>query len=207
MSNQISISGVQRAIRRNLLFLLLGGVFTNAAAQDDAPWWKSLFHGKSDPIESSSIATPFNDKLLPVIQDGFQGQDSSESSGQINANPSALDPVSKSIKRQIGSYDLQSNAHIEAMDSAWMALQHPVQGYRVQLYLGTLQEARKVRSLMRTKTDLPIYLNSLAPSYRVTLGDFHDKWTAEKERQRWNSRFRMTIVIPMEISISSAQFQ
>ena len=88
-----------------------------------------------------------------------------------------------------------------------MIMRHPVQGYRVQLYLGTLQEARKVRSQMRLKTDLPIYLTSLAPSYRVTLGDFHDKWAAEKERQRWSETFRMTIVIPMEISISSAQGQ
>ena len=150
---------------------------------------------------------PSDNQPLSGVQNGIQGQVSSQSSGQINETASALEPISNSVKRQIGSYELQSNAHISALDSAWKVMRHPVQGYRVQLYLGTLQEARKVRSQMRLKTDLPIYLTSLAPSYRVTVGDFHDKWAAEKERQRWSETFRMTIVIPMEISISSAQGQ
>ena len=206
-SNQSSFFGVQKAIRRSLLFLFIGGAFTSSLAQDDAPWWKSLFQGKHAAIDSPSNAVPLDNPPLTGVQNGIQGQDSSESSGQINETASALEPISNSVKRQIGSYELQSNAQISALDLAWMVVRHPVQGYRVQLYLGTLQEARKVRSQMRLKTDLPIYLTSLAPSYRVTLGDFHDKWAAEKERQRWSQTFRMTIVIPMEISISSAQGQ
>ena len=206
-SNQSSFFGVQKAIRRSLLFLFIGGAFTSSLAQDDAPWWKSLFQGKHAAIDSPSNAVPLDNPPLTGVQNGIQGQDSSESSGQINETASALEPISNSVKRQIGSYELQSNAQISALDLAWMVVRHPVQGYRVQLYLGTLQEARKVRSQMRLKTDLPIYLTSLAPSYRVTVGDFHDKWAAEKERQRWSETFRMTIVIPMEISISSAQGQ
>ena len=206
-SNQSSFFVVQRAIRHSLLILFIGGAFTSSLAQDDAPWWKSLFNGKHDAINSPSNAKPFENEQMSGVQNGIQGQDSSESNGQINETASALEPISNSVKRQIGSYELQSNAHISALDSAWKVMRHPVQGYRVQLYLGTLQEARKVRSQMRLKTDLPIYLTSLAPSYRVTVGDFHDKWAAEKERQRWSETFRMTIVIPMEISISSAQGQ
>lgn len=191
----------------SLLFFFIGGAFTSSFAQEDAPWWKSLFHGKRDAIESPTLAIPFDNKPLSETGNSIQGQDTSESRGQIDENPSVSEPFSNSIQRQVGSYQLQSNEHIAALDSTWMTIQHPVQGYRVQVYLGTLQEARKVRAQMRLKTDLPIYLTSLAPSYRVTLGDFHDKWTAEKERQRWSETFRMTIVIPMEISISSAQGQ
>ena len=186
---------------------MLGSSLTTSFAQDDAPWWKSIFKGKSAPIESSSQYNPLINDVFSGDKTTIEDRDSSQSDGPIGEDLSALERISDPIPRQVGSYELQSNAHIGALDSAWMVIQHPVQGYRVQLYLGTLQEARKVRSKMRMKTDLPIYLTSLAPSYRVTLGDFHDKWTAEKERQRWSDKFRMTIVIPMEISISSAQFQ
>lgn len=206
MSKQILFYRRQRAIYGPLLILMLGSSCTNAFAQDDAPWWKSIFNGKSAPVESASQYDPIINGVLAGDKTTIDDPDSSQSNGPIGEELSALERVSDPIPRQVGSYELQSNAHIGALDSAWMVIQHPVQGYRVQLYLGTLLEARKVRSQMRMKTDLPIYLSSLAPSYRVTLGDFHDKWTAEKERQRWSETFRMTIVIPMEISISSAQF-
>jgi hypothetical protein len=40
----------------------------------------------------------------------------------------------------------------------------------------------------------------------VCLGDFHDKWSAEKERKKWQSQLPLTLVIPMEIAIHQARF-
>ena len=150
-------------------------------------------------------ASQMNDSTIGLdAYDGNLQPDNAPANFDQHGVQTSLDKtITPPVKREPGSYELQGDARIASLDSAWKTVPHPVQGYRVQLYLGPLQEARKVRSQLRSQTGLSIYLTSLAPSYRVCLGDFHDKWAAEKERKRWSNQFPMTIVIPMEISIAS----
>ena len=175
-----------------------------ASAQEGASWWKSLFQDKTSTVDiavadSSSTTRP----TQPVVESTFEVQAAEESKQNMTA-----DAALPALRIQgAGSYKMQRAEGITALDSAWRTETHPVQGYRVQLYMGSLQDARRIRSQLRQQTDLPIYLTSLAPSYRVCLGDFHNKWAAEKERKQWSDLFPMALAIPMEISISTVSSQ
>lgn len=196
-------------VKESLVLLILLNCSLFGFSQETTSWWKSIFKGKntsteaktehsSEPIESV-ITTAFPEKM-PV--------DSAED--PINNPPVFHEDIDDSsllpTRHEPGTYVLQSDGRITRFDSAWKALPHPVRGYRVQLFLGTLQEARIIRAKIRKQTQSPIYLSSLPPSYRVCLGDFHDKWSAEKERKKWQSQLPLTLVIPMEIAIHQARF-
>jgi hypothetical protein len=98
-----------------------------------------------------------------------------------------------------GSYSLTCDEGIAQLDSAWKSEEHPAQGYRVQIFLGPLQEARKVRAQIRKISEQNVYLSSMPPSYRVTIGDFRDKWSAERQRQAMETRYSQALVVPMPI--------
>jgi hypothetical protein len=105
------------------------------------------------------------------------------------------------INRKEGHFSLTWDPRMAQLDSAWKEQEHPLMGYRVQLYSGSLQQAREFRSLARKRTTLPLYLSSMPPNYRITLGDFRSKWEAQKEKQVWLKTFPLALVIPMEIEL------
>lgn len=188
------------------MLLVLLGCSSLASSQESTPWWKSLFGGKNPstaipPSESSRTNETIDAPFLNLQENGDATitpvHNEIEEPQEREGLTPAFDP------RLPGTLTVQHDPRIATLDSAWKTLQHPVEGYRVQLHLGTLQSARVIRSQIRKQTDLPVYLSSLPPSYRVTLGDFHDRWSAEQERKKWMSKLPLTLVIPMEIAVSS----
>ena len=107
----------------------------------------------------------------------------------------------RKIERKEGHYTLTWDPRMAELDSAWKEKEHPLMWYRVQLFSGNLQQAREFRSRARKKTELPLYLSSMPPNYRITLGDFRSKWDAQNEKQQWLEMFPLSIVIPMEIEL------
>ena len=195
--------------KKNFALVLLLTSTTCSFSQETTSWWKSIFKRNNAPVEMQKEGAPeANDRHVPI--------DPWEEPTETVADPSTLSPTNHGELTETitvvephgpGSYVLQSDERITQLDSAWKAVHHPVTGYRVQLFLGSLQEARIVRSKVRKQSRLPVYLSSLPPSYRVCLGDFHDKWDAEKERKKWQSKFPLNLVIPMEITIQPAEFE
>lgn len=193
----------------SLVLLILLNCSIYGFSQETTSWWKSIFKGKNTSTEAkiersseaieSAITTDFPEKM-PIDS----AEDPMNDPSVFHEDIDDSSPLLKS--HEPGTYVLQSDDRITRFDSAWKALPHPVSGYRVQLFLGTLQEARIIRAKIRKQTQSPIYLSSLPPSYRVCLGNFHDKWSAEKERKKWQSQLPLTLVIPMEIAIHQAGF-
>ena len=79
----------------------------------------------------------------------------------------------------------------------------PLQGFRVQIYFGDLQEARAVRAAFnRACPDVTSHLHPIDPNYAVTVGNFRDAWSAQRAVQSgalgtWDN----VLVIPSEIDL------
>jgi len=89
---------------------------------------------------------------------------------------------------------------VAAWDAAVRANPEPADGYRVQLYLGDLQSSRQLRADLRKTVALPVYVLDLTPNYRVCIGDFRDRWSAEFERRSWLAAYPTATVIPSPIA-------
>lgn len=60
---------------------------------------------------------------------------------------------------------------------------HVIEGYRVQIFLGTKADAVRVRQAFLLKhPDIPAYLSYLAPNFRIRVGDLRDRVSAERLR-------------------------
>lgn len=90
---------------------------------------------------------------------------------------------------------------IEALSQAWREAPVERDGFRIQVFTGTLQDARVLRSQLRTQTHLPVYLTSLPPNYQILVGDFRDRWSAEKERERWLEVYPSALVLPSAVGL------
>lgn len=89
---------------------------------------------------------------------------------------------------------------VAVWDQAARAQAKPADGFRIQVYLGELQAARQLRADLRKQQSLPVYVMDLAPNYRVCLGDFRDRWSADEERRRWLATYPTATVIPCPIA-------
>ena len=89
---------------------------------------------------------------------------------------------------------------VAAWDAAARMNPTPNDGFRIQLYLGDLQAARQLRADLRKSSSFPVYVMDLTPNYRVCIGDFRDRWSAEFERRAWLAAYPTATVIPCPIS-------
>ena len=76
----------------------------------------------------------------------------------------------------------------------------PVNGFRIQVFLGDLNAARAERARLRRITEEPVYLQAMPPSYGLMVGDFHDKWAAERLRLSWSELYPDALTIPTDIN-------
>ena len=176
--------------------------FSNAAiTQEDSPWWKGLFDQKSKSCDSSKSSPVAPPERVP---------------GTVDPTPLATEGVEESWagfeelvlanskpkqSRKEGHYNLVWDKRMADLDSTWRTLGHPVQGYRVQLFSGSLQAAREFRSTARKSSNYPVYLSAMPPNYRITLGNFRTKWEAENVKDDWLEAFPLSLVIPMAIEL------
>lgn len=179
--------------------LLALGADASVLAQSDAGWWKNLFKGTQKSMCDSSAT----EQAAPEVP-GVMIWEPSE--GDLTEEPSAPEPIETVEERPIGSVVEQYDDRIASLDSAWHTEEHALRGFRVQIFSGSLKAAREVRAnARRTSGEWPVYLSSMPPNYRVTIGDFRSRWEAQKAQDAWNKAFPMSIVIPMDINLPRLQ--
>ena len=179
--------------------LLVLGTNTSVLAQSDAGWWKGLFKGTQNSMCDSSATERSAPEVLDVVVWEPSG-------ANLTEEPSAPEPIAIVDERPVGSVVEQYDDRIASLDSAWHTEEQALRGFRVQIFSGSLQAARKVRANARkTSGEWPVYLSSMPPNYRVTIGDFRSRWEAQKAQDAWNKAFPMSIVIPMDINLPRLQ--
>jgi hypothetical protein len=195
--------GAFSASKALLFSIAFACAYSNGAlAQDNNAWWKGLFQQRSAACDSAAFSSPDPGEATrpgPITIDESHSIIPAES-GAADSNSSESDSAAQRARKQ-GDYQLMWDPRMAQLDSTWKTESHPLNGYRIQLFSGSLQKAREFRAIARRRTDLPVYMSSMPPNYRLTIGDFRNKWGAENEKQQWLGLFPLALVIPMEIQL------
>jgi hypothetical protein len=173
-------------------------------------WWRGIFKPKSEPINVHAPATPTEATGAPA-----DSSDQGTTAFPHSPNGSQLDEVStpattttgpeKSPNDEIielppGAFVIQQPAQLDSLDSIWRLNPPAVNGFRIQVFLGDLNAARAERARLRRITEEPVYLQAMPPSYGLMVGDFHDKWAAERLRLSWSELYPDALTIPTDIN-------
>lgn len=180
--------------------ILTGLAIAPAAGQDDA-WWKSIFKPKSDGIdihEPAQPTTPAQPAPSVAPTDTVQEPPSHGKPLEIFTRPLEAEPAEKAPAVP-GVLTLQHSARLDTLDSLWRMNPPAIRGYRVQVFMGDLSAARAERARLRRLTNQPVYLEAMPPSYGLMVGDYRDKWAAERACADWRKTFPSSLVIPSEI--------
>ncbi len=188
-------------MRRHLSFaLFVGSAWISApvAAQTDTTssnsgWWKGLFRPTEESpsvAPNDAVVTPFSESATLI---------SSENAG-VTVDSLAI-PVVRSAEPATFGWTLP--AGLASLDSLDKADPKPLQGYRIQIYFGDLQEARAVRAAFRR--DHPneaCQLMPITPNYAVTVGNYRDMWSAQRAlRDGHVGSWKHALVIPSAIDL------
>lgn len=154
------------------------------AASPEGQWWKGLFRPEGGD-DSSHGDKPSGPSVL-----GGGADDSLHASGASVLHPNA--PWTEERPTGVAwTWSLPDTLHV--LDSLDKADPLPLQGWRIQIYFGNLQDARAVRAAFRKDhPQVACQLMPIAPNYAVTVGNYRDTWSARRalrdgEIGRWNN--------------------
>lgn len=173
-------------------------------------WWRGLFKPKSEHINVHVPATPAEAAVAPADssdegtisfphpQNGSQLDE--VSTATTGTTVSATPATNEIIELPPGIYVIQRPEQLDSLDSLWRLNPPAVNGFRIQVFLGDLNAARAERARLRRITEEPVYLQAMPPSYGLMVGDFHDKWAAERLRLSWSELYPDALTIPTDIN-------
>ncbi len=116
------------------------------------------------------------------------------------AIPDAVSPRQQAPADTSGRVQLEESARIRNLMAEYAARRQPLNGYRVQIFLGDRNTAEKTRREFLAKyPETPAYLSYLAPNFRVRVGDLRDRVTAEHLRGQLAAEFPGLYVVPDQI--------
>ena len=99
------------------------------------------------------------------------------------------------------TWSLPDTLHV--LDSLDKADPSPLQGWRIQIYFGNLQDARAVRAAFRKDhPQVACQLMPIAPNYAVTVGNYRNTWAAQRAlRDGEIGRWKNPLVIQSPIDL------
>lgn len=101
-----------------------------------------------------------------------------------------------------GKVLIQCDPRIEEMDSLSRLHPSPLEGYRVQIFFGSRNEAQRTRGeFLKKYPDTGAYISYLAPNFRLRVGDFRSKMDSEKFKNEIQNDFSGTYIVKDEISL------
>lgn len=96
-----------------------------------------------------------------------------------------------------GQVNVMENDRIKTVMANYASRKQPLEGYRVQIYLGERTSAEQTRrAFLLQHPDTPAYLSYLAPNFRVRVGDIRERVAAEHLRQTLQHEFPGLYVVP-----------
>ncbi len=101
-----------------------------------------------------------------------------------------------------GIVTVQEDDRIKALMTDYTAHKRPLDGYRVQIFLGDRTKAESTRrTFLLQHPEIPAYLSYLAPNFRVRVGDLRDRIEAEGLRENLRGDFPGLYVVPDQIEL------
>lgn len=176
--------------------MLAGVLATPATAQQDSlkatdTWWKGLFR----PVEMPDCA-PASDSVVPTANPDPAGPWGPPQDSSVTEQMSWPDMAA-------ATFEWTLPEGLASLDSLDKADPTPLQGYRIQIYFGDLQEARGVRAAFRRDhPDTECQLLPITPNYAVTVGNYRDMWSAQRALRDGDiGSWKNALVIPSPIDL------
>ena len=178
-----------------LLIILISitlGLFAepvSVCAQGESSWWMKIFRTECD-------TTQF------VIPDSSTNKDDlfENQLDSIELLNEELPVLKKRLG--IGSIQIYMDSSIMDINESSMAAVKPLKGYRVQIHFGDLESARSVRAKCRWQIpNQKVYMESIAPNYIVSVGNFRDRWGAEVALESLQKLYPTAVIVPTDIEL------
>lgn len=102
--------------------------------------------------------------------------------------------------QQIGQVNIIQSRDIELLDS--LKREHPTKpnGYRVQIFFGSRENAREKKvEFLKKYPETGAYISYLAPNFRLRVGDFMNKLTCEKFKKELSNDFPASYIVKDKI--------
>ena len=160
---------------------------TDTTRTEGGTWWKGLFRGGQETpqpiqepthntLDTTTVTTMDSTTLMPR---------------HLPQRPDAV----------LANWNMPDT--LKSLDSLAKLDPAPLQGFRVQIYFGDLQEARAVRAAFnRACPDVASHLHPIDPNYAVTVGNFRDAWSAQRAVQNGSlGAWDNVLIIPSEIDL------
>ena len=159
----------------------------------DSGWWKGLFR----PMEEVPAAAPHASVGTPTV-----GRADEIPSDTRSAMEDTL-ALSSMRSAQPATFSWSLPPGLATLDSLDKADPKPLQGYRIQIYFGDLQEARAVRAAFRRDhPEEACQLMPITPNYAVTVGNYRDVWSVQRAlRDGHVGSWKHALVIPSAIDL------
>jgi len=166
-------------------------------SQDDRTFWQKLFgKKKSEQIDTESPKTS-QDSLAVLISGHLTPKDSSS---VITTEPEITTPKEDTIKDVPNGKEVVLHVAEEIMNYADTASSIKPTGYRIQVYLGELNQARRIRSSLIGKGERAT-MDYNQSDYIVRVGDYKTYMEAEKALLRVKKNYPYAHVIKDKIQI------
>ena len=175
-----------------LLFWGLSGAPSLAQTDSGATesgWWKGLF--RQTVPDAKSLVCTSQDTLFTASK-----------TDSLSTPTVAADSL-QTFSGQ-GSVSWVMDDQVAQLDSVAKDNPRPMQGCRIQIYFGSLSEARAVKAAFRKEhPKVGCQLLPISPNYAVTVGNFRDQWQARQVLESGDlGAWRNALVIPSEIDFS-----
>ena len=188
------------------LFILVGSAWmTNTTwSQVDSTsaengWWKGLFRPAEQVAPAPATSPSDSEVKKPTAAVSTDVCTMPEDSLVFeNQRPLHVAPATFSWTLPTG---------LAALDSMDKANPKPLEGHRIQIYFGDLQEARAVRAAFRREhPNVACQLVPITPNYAVTVGNYRDVWSAQRALRDGDvGTWQHALVIPSTIDLPSVR--
>jgi SPOR domain len=114
---------------------------------------------------------------------------------QKKPEPNPTSPKNTNVSKQV-------DAIIDTLSVRNRAIRYAA-GYRIQIYVGNVRTEADAARLYTYQTfpELNPYMNYTAPTYRIRIGDFINRYDAERYLHQLKSQFPMSSIQPEKIEI------
>ena len=169
-------------VRTGLVLALMATPFLSHAQDDsDGPWWKGLFKQETvNELEEAPEAAP-----TPPVTPSADKSKTKPTEGLDDTRELDTDTVNLSgpftLPKNPGVVTVTTPAAVDSLDAFRKRNPLPMQGYRIQIFQGSVTEAKEVRSqFVATRAKDPVHLVQTRPYFAIRIGDFRTELDAYK---------------------------
>lgn len=106
------------------------------------------------------------------------------------------------IERRPGSISITGPSALDSLNRTSTKNPIPLNGYRIQIYFGSLEGAKRLRGkMMMEDSKTSCYLISKAPNFAVRIGNFRTEFEAYKTLQEFKARFPQALIVNDKIEL------